>query len=214
MEGDAVPAASPTVPTGPDAPARWAKALRLPLAFDPLALADALAALEAEEWTRHFVPQHFSGDWSVIPLRAPASATHPILKITSTPGETDWIDTELLAASPGFRAVLNALPGPLHAARLMRLGAGSQIHEHRDYDLAAEMGMVRLHIPVRTNAGVDFRLRGERIAMAVGDVWYLRLAEFHSVSNHGTTDRVHLVVDIPLNPALTALLDAGESLAH
>lgn len=206
-----MPTAMQPLSTGERDGAGWVDRLRLPLRFDPAALEQALTALEAGPWTAHFVPQHFSGEWSVIPLRAPAGAVHPILKITSTPGETDWIDTELLGASPGFRAVLEALPGPLYAARLMRLGAGSEIHEHRDDDLAAELGMVRLHIPVRTNAAVDFRLNGRRIAMAVGEVWYLRLADRHSVSNRGVSDRVHLVVDIPLNPPLTALLDAAEA---
>jgi hypothetical protein len=206
-------AAMQSLSTGQELGARWGDAVRLPLAFDAAALEAALVALEAEEWTAHFVPQHFTGDWSVIPLRAPAGATHPIMKITSPPGETDWVDTALLVASSGFRAVLDALPGPLYAARLMRLGADSQIHEHSDHDLAAEMGMVRLHIPVRTNADVDFRLNGRRIVMAVGEVWYLRLADRHSVRNRGETDRVHLVVDIPLNAALTAVLDAGEAAA-
>ena len=208
-----MPAAVQSLSTGDEPGARWGEALRLPMAFDAKVLEAALIEMEAADWTPHFVPQHFTGEWSVIPLRAPAGATHPIMQITSTPGETDWADTALLAASAGFRAVLDGLPGPLYSARLMRLGAGSQIHEHSDHDLAAEMGMVRLHVPVRTNPDVDFRLNGRRIVMAAGEVWYLRLADRHSVSNQGKTDRVHLVVDIPLNPALAALLDAGEAAA-
>ena len=39
----------------------------------------------------------------------------------------------------------------------MRLAPGSVIKEHRDHDLCFEDGMVRIHIPVVTNAGVDFR---------------------------------------------------------
>lgn len=55
--------------------------------------------------------------------------------------------------------------------------------------------MVRLHIPVVTNDGVDFRLNGVRCPMSAGSTWYLRLSDPHSVANRGSSDRVHLVID-------------------
>src|SRR3569832_1043955 len=52
--------------------------LCLPLAFDPAGLATDLAGHSGIAWTSHFVEQNYQGDWSVIALRAPAAARHPI----------------------------------------------------------------------------------------------------------------------------------------
>ncbi len=45
--------------------------------------------------------------------------------------------------------------------------------------------MVRIHIPVVTNDGVDFRLNGTRVVMPAGSSWYLRLSDPHSMANRG-----------------------------
>jgi hypothetical protein len=45
--------------------------------------------------------------------------------------------------------------------------------------------------------------------MAPGETWYLRLADPHSVANRGPVKRVHLVIDLILNPWLDALLRDG-----
>jgi hypothetical protein len=191
--------------------ARWPDRLCLSLAFDPIRLAADLARLEGLAWTAHFVPQHYEGDWSVLPLRVPVGATHPVLQIAPSPLCRDWEDTELLGACPYIKAVLVAFACPLEAVRLMRLAPGSVIKEHRDFDLAAEQGVARLHIPIATNPGVDFRLNGTRVTMAPGSVWYLRLADPHSVTNAGATSRVHLVIDAIVDPWLEDLLDRAAS---
>ncbi|HET9615683.1 MAG TPA: aspartyl/asparaginyl beta-hydroxylase domain-containing protein [Pseudolabrys sp.] len=180
--------------------------LRLPLAFNPAGLASDLAGLSGIAWTSHFVEQNYQGDWSVIALRAPASARHPIQMIVSDPSCTDYIDTPALAASPYFRQVLAAFACPLLAVRLMRLAPGSVIKEHHDHDLSFEQGTVRIHVPVITNDGVDFRLNGRRCPMPAGSAWYLRLSDPHSVVNHGPTDRVHMVIDAAANGWLRTLL--------
>ena len=179
------------------------------MAFDPGRLAADLARVEDHTWTAHFVPQHYDGDWSVLPLRAPAGAIHPILQIAPQPGCRDWQDTTLLALCPYFRDVLAALACPLQSARLMRLAPGSTIKEHRDHDLAAEEGHARLHVPIVTNPRVDFRLNGTRVEMTPGSVWYLRLADPHSVVNAGDTPRIHLVIDSIVNDWLADGLTAA-----
>lgn len=190
---------------------QWSDRLCLPLAFDPVRLGTDLDRLDGLAWTAHFVPQHFDGDWSVLPLRAPAGARHPILRIAPNPACRDWVDTELLDTCLYVREVLETFACPLEAVRLMRLAPGSVIKEHRDIDLAAEQGMARLHVPVVTNADVDFRLNGTRVQMVPGSVWYLRLADPHAVTNAGTTARIHLVIDAIVNPWLEALLNAAST---
>ena len=178
---------------------RFPDRLRLPIAFDPEGLASDLAGLSGIAWTSHFVEQNYEGDWSVIALRAPTGARHPIQMIVSQPGQFDFVDTPALAASPHFRQVLAAFACPLLAVRLMRLTPGSMIREHHDHDLAFEQGTVRIHVPVATNDGVDFRLNGARCVMPAGSAWYLRLSDPHSVANRGPTDRVHMVIDAAVN---------------
>jgi len=157
------------------------------------------------------VQQNYDGDWSVIPLRGPAGASHPVQMIYSDPSRSDYADTPMLLGSPYFRDVLAALSCPLQAVRLMRLTPGSVIKEHRDHDLAYEEGTVRLHIPVTTNDGVDFRLNGRRCVMPAGSTWYLRLSDPHSVANRGTEDRVHLVIDVVVNDWLMVLFERAAS---
>jgi hypothetical protein len=181
----------------------------LPLSCDSAPLAVEAEALPASVWTRHFVPDNYQGDWSVVPLRAPAGAEHPILQITSPPGCTNWVETAHLAACPAIRAALAMLDCELDAARLMKLGPGSQILEHRDHDLSAEFGSARLHLPLSTNAEVEFRVNGQAVDMQPGQWWYLRLSDPHAVDNRGTTDRIHLVVDVRMNDWLADMLRAA-----
>jgi Aspartyl/Asparaginyl beta-hydroxylase len=181
--------------------------LCLPIEFDPARLAVAMADFSSVPWIEHFIKHDYEGDWSVIALRCPAGVTDPVQMIYSDPNRSDYADTPALANSPFFRQVLAAFACPLHSVRLMRLAPGSSIKEHQDYDLSFENGMVRMHIPVTTNAGVNFRLNGTCVAMPAGSCWYLRLSDPHSVANRGASDRVHLVIDAVVNEWLAALFE-------
>jgi hypothetical protein len=180
--------------------------LRLPFTFDADLLARDLDGLSAVGWIRHFVPQNYDGDWSVIPLRGKAGAKHPVAMIYSDPTCTDFEDTPMLAACPYFRQVLDTFQAPLRAVRLMRLTPGSVIKEHTDLNLSFEEGTVRIHVPVATNADVAFYLNRSRVVLDAGSAWYLRLSDPHSVANRGTTDRVHMVIDAEVNDWVANIL--------
>lgn len=183
--------------------------LRLPFAFDHDLLAADLQRLQVSQWTRHFVTQNYQGDWSVIALRGPARAQHPIQMIYSDPTATAFEDTPMLAACPYYRTVLDSFACPLQAVRLMRLTPGSVIKEHSDHDLCFEQGSVRLHIPITTNDGVVFELNRRRVILEAGSCWYLRLSDPHSVANRGDADRVHLVIDAGVNQWVEAAFAAA-----
>lgn len=183
--------------------------IRLPLAFDPTRLAADLAALAEEGWVRHFVRANYDGDWTILPLRAPAGAVHPIHAIFPNPAATAWYDTSFLEASPYFREVLAAFCCPLTVVRLMRLTPGSTINEHCDPDLDGLGELARLHVPILTNPHVDFRIGGVPVRMEAGSCWWLRLADPHSVANRGRSDRVHLVLDVHVNDWLRSMLAAA-----
>ncbi|WP_423605597.1 aspartyl/asparaginyl beta-hydroxylase domain-containing protein [Sphingomonas sp. MS122] len=188
-------------PPGVPAPDR----VRLPLAFDADRLRADLATVD-RDWIDHLVRQNYEGSWSVLPLRHAAGATHPVMMIYSDPTATEFVDGPLLAHTPCFREVLAQFRCPLHAVRLMRLTPGSVIKPHRDHDLAAEWGAARVHIPITTNADVEFLLNGTSLTMAPGEAWYLRLADEHAVTNRGTSDRVHLVIDCIVDDWFAAML--------
>jgi hypothetical protein len=185
---------------------RYPDRVRLPLAFDVPAMVADLAALQRGDWVEHFVKQNYAGDWSVVPLRAPAGETHPIRMIYSDPSATAWVDTPWLDRSPALRRVIGSFDCPVTVVRHMRLTPGSLIHEHSDNDLMAESGVARIHVPITTNPGVSFILNGTPVAMAPGEAWYLRLADPHSVRNEGSSDRVHLVLDVHVNAWLERML--------
>ncbi|MCW3835285.1 aspartyl/asparaginyl beta-hydroxylase domain-containing protein [Sphingomonas canadensis] len=181
----------------------------LPFEFDPARLEADLAALGGEEWTLHFVPQNFDGEWSAMPLRAPADADHPIQMIYSRPDARDFVDTALLDRAPYLREVIGSFQCPVRCVRLMRLAPGSVIKEHRDADLSPEQGWARIHVPIVTNEDVTFFLNRVPLWMGPGEVWYLRLSDPHRVENRGATTRVHLVLDVEVNGWLVDELEAG-----
>lgn len=183
--------------------------LQLPLSFDPTRLARDLDALSATPWTAHYVQQNYEGEWSVIPLRCAAGETHPIRMIYSDPTAMAFVDTPFLEPCPYFRDVIAAFACEVRAVRLMRLGAGSVIKAHTDLDLDIESGAARVHVPVVTHPEVDFRLNGARVEMKAGEAWYLRLSDPHAVANRGTTDRVHLVLDLVADDWLTGLFEGA-----
>ena len=184
--------------------------VRLAFRFDADLLRRDVLGLEAIDWVDHFVKQNYEGTWSVLPLRAPAGAVHPIRMIYSDPSCDAFVDTPLLARCPYIQQVLAAFSCPLDAVRLMKLTPGSTVKAHTDHDLAFERGTVRIHIPVATSPEVDFRLNGERLTLREGECWYLRLSDTHSVANCGTTDRVHLVIDARVNGWLADQLASAE----
>ncbi|MBN8810542.1 MULTISPECIES: aspartyl/asparaginyl beta-hydroxylase domain-containing protein [unclassified Sphingomonas] len=185
----------------------WPDRVRLPLAFDPAPLAADIAALERGDWTAHFVQRNYEGEWSALPLRAPAGAAHPVQQIYSAPGVTAFVDTPWRARMPALSAAIDAFACPVRSVRLMRLAAGSVIKEHADFDLDAAQGFARIHVPVLTSDDVDFRLNGTRVTMAPGEAWYLRLADPHSVANRGRSARVHLVLDLVVDDWLLRQLE-------
>ncbi len=189
--------------------------LQLPFSFSPDALAADLASLDGSAWIEHFVKGNFEGDWSAMALRMPQRAVgmNPVASLFSHWGEDGWVNTPLLEACPAFRAVVETFQCPLAAVRLMRLATGSVIKEHCDPDLAFEDGCVRLHVPVQTNPQVEFYLNHQRVVMAVGECWYLRLSDPHRVSNPGPCDRIHLVIDAEVNPWLEEVFRASASVA-
>jgi len=67
------------------------------------------------------------------------------------------------------------------------------------------LGSVRIHIPITTNAAVEFELNRRRVILEAGSCWYLRLSDPHRVANRGDTDRIHMVIDATVNEWIEAI---------
>jgi hypothetical protein len=179
-------------------------ALKLPFTFDPLALKSDLEKIEPHEWVNHFNPSYYEGIWSGVALRSVNGAAS---QLYADPSKSDaYTDTQVLDRCCYFKQVLGAFKCSLETVRLLKLQSGSRIREHRDFDLGWRYGVVRVHLPVQTNPGIEFFLDGERVSMNEGESWYLDLALPHRVDNNGETDRVHLVMDCVVNEWIRALI--------
>jgi len=176
--------------------------LKLPLAFDESRLRQDLHLFGDDDWTPHFNTQYYEGDWSGIALRAPKDAH---LDLYPDPTADSFADTDKLARCSYIPSILGSFECEIETARFLRLTAGSEIKEHRDYKLGFEDGSVRLHIPIVTDQLVEFYLDGRRIDMRPGETWYLNFNLKHRVINNSPIDRVHLVIDLVLNDWLRSL---------
>lgn len=178
--------------------------LKLDFDFDSSRLTNELTILEGKLWLDHYNRRDFEGGWDVLPLRSVGGRTDSIYFV---PGNATYSDTSFLEECSYLRQVIEMFQCPRRAARLMRLRPGSVIKEHRDDGLGFFDGRIRLHIPVVTNPDVDFILNGARVVMNPGECWYLDFSLPHSVANRGSTDRVHLVLDLLRNDWIERVFD-------
>lgn len=184
---------------------RYPTATRLPAHFEVDALARALDGLPADWWHAHLGPYH-DGGWEAIALWAPDGDRR---NQTSHGGA--FAATEALQRLPGFRDVIDAIPGLKHRVRLMRLRAGARILRHSDPMSQIDATLVRLHVPIATHPQVDFRVNDRSVRMQPGELWHVDVRFPHEVHNGGTQARVHLVVDALRNAQLSQWLRQGEA---
>ena len=114
-------------------------------------LLSALAAVDEPAWQRHFNSGFYTGDWSGVALITPEDAPLPL-----APGQGAPLASDLLRRSAVWQAALGAFRTTIRSARLLRLGAGSRIHEHCDPDLGLPDSDLRLHLPLLSADGVEF----------------------------------------------------------
>jgi hypothetical protein len=81
-------------------------------------------------------------------------------------------------------------------AIILLLPAGARIKPHVDQGRWFRLAH-RIHVPLATNPGVNFKVGEASFNMKVGKAYEIDNAnKIHSVVNNGATDRVHLVVDL------------------
>jgi Aspartyl/Asparaginyl beta-hydroxylase len=183
-------------------------ALRLPFHFDPHRLRHDLNAVPAGDWSPHYNASDYGGEWRGAALRSGTGLSRDLTAMP--PQASTFFDTPLLERCAYFREVLAAFPCPLRAVRLLGLAPGSFIREHTDNALDYEDGLVRIHIPVQTNPGVEFYISGDRVLLEAGRAYYLNVNLPHRVNNRGLTERIHLVIDAEVDEWVRALFARSE----
>ncbi len=179
---------------------------KFPFGFDANRLSSDAASFESSDWSPHFNIHNYHGDWSVIPLRAVAGSNTPIFPDPND--EMGYVETAFMARCTFVPEILESFKCELQTVRFLKLGPGSEIRRHRDYELGPEDGFIRVHIPAMTNDKVTFTLDDRPLFLAAGEVWFLNVNKYHSVKNEGTTERVHLVIDCVMNDWLNSYLAA------
>lgn len=167
--------------------------LKLPFKFNVSLLQADTQRVEDHIWVEHYNKADYNGTWTSLALLSKDGIASSI--IASVSGDTALKPTEIMNVCPYIQEVLEVFKFEKLTVRLMRLSAGAVIKPHRDNALAYEDGEFRLHIPIVTNPDVIFMLSGERVVMEEGTCWYINANEEHAVSNNGTEDRIHLVID-------------------
>lgn len=178
--------------------------VKLPVRFCAETLAAEVRALPREAWVPH--PQKFEGN-DYVPLITPAGAMTN--EFAGPMGLTPY-----LQQSSYMMEVMAALDCVCGRSRLMGLGPGGSVPEHIDINYYWRTH-VRVHIPIITNPGVQFRVGGETAYMAPGECWVINTFQSHEVHNQGSEQRVHLVLDTVggerLWDAISAADGEGES---
>lgn len=187
------------------------KYLQLPFLFDAKKMQQETLQLGLQYWKLHFQVKHYNGEWSAIPLRSiNGDVTNGF--ISPVEGASQYKDTVLLKDCPYITEVLGHFKCTLLSVRLLKLTAGTRIHEHKDADLCVEEGLVRFHIPVITNTAIEFYLDKEKMVLQEGQCWYMNFNLPHSLYNGSDTDRIHLVIDAEVNDWVKDLFNSPDIL--
>jgi aspartate beta-hydroxylase len=187
-----------------------AEAAQLRPVFDSDQLAAELAAVTAHTWNMQrthtyggHVGQPAAIDWRVLPLRSLGG--DPERTDPGGPGPQPFKETHWLAQLPHLAEILDSIPAPLNAVRLMALGPGAESNPHCDPKYRLDRGIVRLHIPVVTDPAAVLVLDGVEHCWQPGTCWYGDFSREHLVRNTSqTVTRVHAVIDALLTADLAA----------
>jgi len=160
--------------------------------YDVQLLKSELAIAMAFDWHDHFNKKDYNGSWQSISLQL---ASGNEADIFANYGVNSYKETPLLKKLPYIKSILDSWLCPKESIRLLALHPGAEIKPHQDRGCNYVNGLIRVHIPIQTNIGVEFKVSDERLILEEGSCWYIDFNETHSIINHGNAVRVHLVID-------------------
>lgn len=176
--------------------------LKLPVPIDVVALLRDYRSIPASAWEVSHWDIHAST--AMVLLRGGKKGT-----------DDDFVtaqvsDAPILATLP-YLAHLVSDDGPFGQptyAFIFRMKPMGVSRPHTD-DNPAWKDPFRLHLPITTNPGAFLLSEGRAKHIPVGEAWTFDNQTLHAAIN-GDGVRTHLIIDVPENPRLGALLEAAE----
>jgi len=146
--------------------------------------------------------------WEAIPL-------HTVNGIVGNQGtipveviDKEFKPNQILLKCNYFREILSDLDTEIYLVRLMKLKSNGYIAPHTDKLL--NENVIRCHIPIITNPGVNLYIGNEekkQYHMKAGNLYYINAYNLeHHVENNSDYDRINLVMDIKPNKFISSLL--------
>lgn len=108
---------------------------------------------------------------------------------------------KLRGAKDMARTVMNLVEGTrLGRVVITRLEPGKKILPHADVKGAYTDYYTRYHVVLQGLPGSVFNCGDEAVQMKTGDIWWFDAKAEHSVINNSADDRVHMLVDVRIDP--------------
>lgn len=172
----------------------------LSIQYDKEKLRNELEVITNElEFTEQWGPYH-KGGWRAVGL-----ISHEGNYTEDRPLEGEYKKTKALTYAPYMESILDSFPCEKRRVRLSNLLPGKDIYWHVDYRESIDEDFIRLHMPIQTNSDVEFQISHEDCSWKEGELWYGDFMFPHRVRNSGTTNRVHMIMDLVINDELLKL---------
>ena len=179
--------------------------VRLSMTVDVEGLLENLQAIDETLWSRQGRVKSTHGHVDSIFLRgyAPIEGAKPVR------------DRDILHKLPRVKRLLHdELPGVPARAVLANLKPAGTVRLHTDKEEVFR-GIVRMHVPLRTNNSVLCFFDEAFYDMRPGEVWAVNNLRSHAVANNGSAARLHLITDrIVSEEVITALQSGDPSLGY
>lgn len=107
-----------------------------------------------------------------------------------------------MARFPRLMALIEERIGFANVTRvtMARMAPGGDLHEHRDQEGNLLFGIMRLHLPLKTNPKATLKVEGIRRHIPVGEIWALDTSGLHTARNEGDEGRIHIIIDVRRSP--------------
>ena len=159
---------------------------------------------------RRFAYPHYLVDGAVkiIPLITMDGKPSNVSGFSTGP---EFLATPFLEACPTIKSFLQSLPGRKFSCRISILEGESEILPHRDFFRSLEFGVVRLHLPLKTNKNITFSFNDKKIFLDTGYLHYVDISQIHFLNNPTLAERMHLIIDLEITGELLKLFKIKEA---
>ena len=123
---------------------------------------------------------------------------HDAIDWNGEDNQTIWFDVQprlLELVRPIIKSLEDKFNGKVGKCLFIKLPAGKHVYEHTDNGHYLH-SVHRCHIPIVTNSSVFFTVDETTINMQEGTCYEINNTLPHKVDNDGSTDRIHLLIDI------------------